>query len=88
MSGQYRYETDCYGPYALKINIDAESDLGYVAEQAADDFHSEHDGFECSWPREFKILGPDDAVLGTFEVDRDVEPVFSAVEKQGAKHNG
>lgn len=88
MSGQYRYTTDYHGPFGLKINIEDEGDLSYVAEQAADDFHTNHDGWECSWPRQFKIIGPDDTVLGEFEVDRDVEPVFSAHKLQGEKQHG
>lgn len=48
-----------------------------MAEDAAEDFHSNHDGWETSWPLTF-VIKQDGQVLGTFEVDRDTVPEFNA----------
>ena len=54
-------------------------DLNFIAKEAANDWHYNHDGWEhSSWPVEFKLCDEKEKVLGTFSVDRDVEPVFSA----------
>ena len=52
-------------------------DLRSVAEQAADDYHSNHDGWEASWPQ--IICVEQDGETGTFSVDRDNVPVCNAV---------
>jgi hypothetical protein len=51
-----------------------------LAAEAAEDYHSNHDGWESSWPLEITVADIDGKVIGTFSVDRDVEPVFSARE--------
>lgn len=59
-----------------------DSDLSLIAERCAEDFHSNHDGWECSWPREFVLWGSEEGgeELGRFEIDRETVPVFSAVQ--------
>ena len=52
-----------------------------VAEDCADDYHSNHDGWECSWPIELVVLSQfANEPLGTFEIDRETTPVFYAHE--------
>lgn len=50
-----------------------------IAEQCADDWHDNHDGWEASWPRVFAIFsdkkGP---AFARFEINREYEPTFSA----------
>lgn len=71
----YRYALTVYGRYDLTD----ESDLDRLAEKAASDYHSNHDGWESSWPITFYIAatkeGPE---LARFDVEREVEPVFYA----------
>jgi hypothetical protein len=50
----------------------------YVAEDAAQDYHQNHDGWEASWPLEITLLHLDGTLIGKFSVDRDYDPVFSA----------
>jgi len=52
----------------------------YLAEDAATDYHSNHDGWEASWPVQFAIFTDDGKLIGKYEVDRDYDPVFSAGE--------
>ena len=52
-----------------------------MAENAAKDFYSNHDGWDTSWPRTFK-LWENGEYLGEFEVSIEAEPIFYA-EKLG-----
>jgi hypothetical protein len=78
--GRYRYEMRL----PVRIDLTDPHDLSDLAELAADDFHSNHDGWEASWPITFGIAATEDGPeLARFEVDRDVEPVFSATAVAG-----
>jgi hypothetical protein len=68
-----RPEMDHAGVYDLESFAD---DAGDVAISAAEDFHSNHDGWECEWPITFEILDADDISLGCFKVDREAVPHF------------
>jgi len=49
------------------------------AERCADDYHSNHDGWESVWPRTFKLYATEDGpALAAFEVDREARPEFIA----------
>jgi len=52
----------------------------YIAEDAAEDYFENHDGWESSWPQSFQIWTEDDEDYGVFEVEMEHEPVFSASE--------
>jgi hypothetical protein len=59
--------------------IEDEYVLENLVRNAAKDYHHNHGGWEhSSWPIEIKLYDEDEKVLGTFSVDRDVEPVFFA----------
>lgn len=60
--------------YTVKVNRpwDAED----VAEAAAEDFHSEHDGWEARWPIKIAVWFEDAEHI--FEVEREHMPVFHA----------
>jgi hypothetical protein len=65
------------GDYQFKSAWGAD-DVESLAEDAAADFHSEHDGWECTWPITFAIFSKDDVFIANVTVERDVEPVFNA----------
>lgn len=71
---------DCYRHALVVLGPIEDSDHESIAEQCAADFHSNHDGWECSWPREFTVYADKDGlhVLFKADVDRDIEPVFGA----------
>lgn len=56
------------------------TDLNWVAEDAAEHYHSNCDGWEHkSWPIELYLYDEDGAnLLGKFSVDREAQPVFMA----------
>jgi hypothetical protein len=84
---KYKYQVDepKFDEWAFNIETDWDSNcLEYVAEAAADDFHSNHDGWEAHWPCDFYIFDLDGKLLGIFTVQREAEPVFSATEKKNA----
>jgi hypothetical protein len=84
----YRYQLP--GPHA-KWDADCESDadLEFLAEEAAADFHSEHDGWERQWPLTITLYdGKEGAALGSFTVEREYEPSFSAQRAEQGQTKG
>jgi hypothetical protein len=60
--------------------------LRYVAQDCAEDYHSNHDGWECSWPITFTLYDSEDGpALACFEIERESEPVFYARPVSSAK---
>lgn len=59
---------------------DEESLHKYIAEDAAMDYHSNHDGWECSWPEDIYLYRDDGTFIGKFEVERHSVPEFSAIK--------
>jgi hypothetical protein len=51
-----------------------------AAKECAEHFWNEHDGEDHGWPLKFVILGEGDVELGTYEVDVETAPRFSASE--------
>ncbi|MDM3563168.1 hypothetical protein O9361_05990 [Proteus vulgaris] len=58
-------------------NFSADDDLDSCIEVCAEYYHADCDGWEDQWPLLF-MLWIDDQYLGTFEVEREYDPVFSA----------
>lgn len=58
-------------------NFSADDDLDSCIETCAEYYHDNCDGWEDQWPLLF-MLWIEDQYLGTFEIERDFEPVFSA----------
>lgn len=76
----YRVIDHCENSYyELDTHWDIHNDGRWAAQDAADNYHSEHDGWECSWPLIFSLHesenGPE---ICRFSVNREAEPVFSA----------
>ena len=79
MKTVYKYEVNQGGLHEFVSGLD-EEDSEYLAQNAAEDYHSNHDGWEASWPLEITLFREDETTIGVFDVDRDVEPVFIARE--------
>jgi len=63
-----------------EVNIDLKFCPGYLlAQKAAEDYHSEHDGWEDNWPLKITLLLDDGPK--TYFVERDYEPVFMATSQ-------
>jgi len=54
-------------------------DWDLVVTDLAEDYHSNHDGWESSWPLQFRIY-EGDAEIARFQVEREHEPTFCAHE--------
>jgi hypothetical protein len=50
----------------------------WIAESVADDYHTNHDGWDSPWPVTFEIEYADGAPVGTYEVNREAIPEFHA----------
>lgn len=76
------YDEDFENSFKIEgEHLDAD-DLGYVAEECAEDYHGNHDGWEAGWPLDFFIFDEEGKLLGKFEVNREAQPVFTAYEKK------
>jgi hypothetical protein len=53
----------------------SEDELDYIAQEAAKDFHENHDGWEAQWPISLTLTA-DGEEKGTFDVELELEPVF------------
>ncbi len=63
--------------YDYDLNDDSWNDS--IAEQCADDWHDNHDGWEASWPRVFALYRDKTSpAFARFEVCREYEPIFTA----------
>lgn len=47
-----------------------------LADEAAANYHFQHGGYEAVWPIELRLYNEHDKALGTFLIQREVEPVF------------
>lgn len=64
--------------YGFKSVWDADN-LENLAEDAAEDFHNGHDGWESQWPLTFNIYDAEgERLLGTCTVEREHNPTFAA----------
>lgn len=83
--------SDCEEPsrYELALprgyHIMNKTDQGKLAELCADDFHSNHDGWESRWPRDITIYETEEGPpIASFEVDREAIPHFYVHRKAKA----
>lgn len=71
--------------FELETGLDLASEYWQdsIAEECADEYHSNHDGWEGRWPREFTLYASKDGPpIATFIVEREFEPTFSAFPRQ------
>lgn len=62
------------------FEVDSESrSPRLIAQDAADNYHSNHDGWEARWPLKITVELQNGSER-TFEVERDMEPAFYASE--------
>lgn len=66
------------GAFSLDVAYMFDFDWEYVAETCAEDFRSNHDGWDCTWPLTFVIKIGDE--IRAFSVELEFDPVYFAVE--------
>lgn len=76
---KYKYAVE----YALDDFYNIESNWNenqgeYLAEDCAEDYHSNHDGWEAYWPLTITLAREDETIIGTFSVEREHKPEFFA----------
>jgi hypothetical protein len=60
-------------------SIDDDSHDRFTAQACADDYHSNHDGWESHWPLTFVLYESEDGPeVARFHVERDYDPIFYA----------
>lgn len=61
----------------LKVTqIGDSDDLQWAAEQYAEFYHGNRDGWEAQWPIEFNVADEDKKFMGKVSVDREARPHF------------
>lgn len=82
----YWYSVHEVGPDATRFQLPGITRrLDDVAVDAAEDYHSNHDGWESSWPLDITLYETKDGpAIATFEVERETVPEFHAkqIEKK------
>ena len=77
----YTYIVDDYREFEHQLDYDYdlgdEYDLMDIAEESAQDYYNNHDGWENVWPCSFEIIINDESI-GMFQVDSEPIPVFCA----------
>jgi hypothetical protein len=68
--------------YRFTSNLQPSGGISWIVEQAAENYHLNHIGWERSWPIDFTLYLKDGTKLGTFSVEREYEPCFYAQEKE------
>lgn len=76
----YRVIDDCEDSYyELKTSWDIDEDPDYIAQDAADDYYSSHDGWESDWPLTIALHEHEDGPEKTrMIVDMEALPNFTA----------
>ncbi len=79
MKRTYFYGIEDYGEGCM-FPIETTWPIGdCLAEKCADDYHSNHDGWESSWPLTIAIRETEDGpTIARFSVDRETVPQFTA----------
>lgn len=54
-----------------------------VAEEAAEDYYHNHDGWDSSWPQIIYVWNEDEEYLGASEVEMEAQPHFYAYSAKG-----
>jgi hypothetical protein len=89
VKNHYRYSVDeredFEHAYAFESVFD-EDDGEWLAQEAAEDFHNCHDGWEAGWDggKDFWLWHESGKFIGRFNVTREYEPRFSATPTTGA----
>jgi hypothetical protein len=81
MSKYYYLVTDYDDDINEAFPIDSSFHEGWeecLAKECAEDFWDHHDGWESNWPMTFKLFDANKNELGTYIVDMEAEPTFSA----------
>ena len=77
---QLKYFIDGSGTVddAFSFDVSSEDNVHRIVEDMADDYHTNHDGWEANWPLTFVILDEGNHELGRYLVDRETIPSFLA----------
>lgn len=70
---------DCF---EVEVDTTWINDSEWMAQEAADDYHSNHDGWEASWPLEIVVVLSNGEHV-TCSVDREAVPQFTARRLSG-----
>lgn len=62
-----------------------EDSANYIAEDYAEYFHGNRDGWDSSWPLRFDVYSQDGKLIGKFNVNREFRPEFYAEEFKDKK---
>lgn len=75
------WQTDCSETvddgHPLEVDqFETSDDLEWAAEQYAEYYHDNRDGWESTWPLTFHVAKVDGTLLGSVEVEREIRAHF------------
>jgi hypothetical protein len=73
---------DCSDTLKLESYWDQDN-IQYAAGDAGEDYYDNHDGWECSWPNTVHLWTAEGTFLGSYMVEMEVVPSFSASKIDG-----
>ena len=68
--------------FEIRYVYNLPEELEGAAEEYAEYYHDNRDGWESSWPIIFNIADEDGKYLGSVEVDRETRPHFVGKQRQ------
>jgi len=74
----YNNEDDFDDRFDIEVNWPYDENKEYIAVKCAEDFYSNHDGWEYDWPLKMYLWTSGGKKLGVFEVERETVPEFHA----------
>lgn len=82
-------DSDPMNGFELAVTDRPPHDWAWVAEECAEDYWHNHDGWECSWPATIHLRETEEGpIVATFEVHMEAVPSFTAYEPKDALDGG
>lgn len=78
---QYRYsrpDTMGEGEFHSFSSVWDENSARFLAEDAAEDYHKNNDGWDAHWPIQLRIMSDSGDEIGIFTVESEAQPSFYA----------
>lgn len=81
-------DSDPMNGFELAVKDRPPYDWGYIAEECAEDYYHNHDGWECEWPQTVYLRETEEGpIVEVFSVDMEAVPQFSAYKPVEASHD-
>lgn len=77
---ELEYEVGGGGRHKIRTTVKYGENYDGFAQDAAEDYYDNHDGWEASWPLEITVYDGDECV-GVFDAEMEMTPMFIVSER-------